>query len=529
MPDSDRTVPSERTVRSHLTELLSAPAFLRSPTMARLLDYLVNEELAGQGERLRGYKVGVEALNKSEDFDPSVDAGVRVETARLRKMLAAYYDEHHCTVTIEIPKGSYRPRFQQLPGAARTKPDKPPSKGASIAIAPFGTLTGGDAEQLIATGLRFELLAELHRYREFRFVDAAGIQPENQLESLCHEQLNCEFIIRCTVQVNGNEAVIHADLIELPNRRLVWHQRMSFELDHLDARELAHEIAQKLAQPTGVLAIEAVKNRMTLSPDDWNYWDCILRWHLYRLRDRTRTNHAAIRERVRQLVTADPGFAYGYLMYAMLKLDEVVYRLNPEDNEQVTLKRVRFLIEHSISIDPDNAFAHYVKAQGHYFLKETELFRESVDNAITLNPRNSDLLQNCGLFLGLAGDWATANALMNQSNTRYSVGIAYRMGHLLSEYFTGDDPQDGLRLLESTYIPQDLSVAHLVCCLTQLRAENQQAASRHLIKAYEIERVLSRDLERLVDLWFLDKTAADHVYRELAGLRANLGKVIPIR
>lgn len=58
--------------------------------MSALLTYLVAEEVAGRGDKLTGYKVGVEALRKPDHFDPGSDASVRVEAGRLRRMLSAY-------------------------------------------------------------------------------------------------------------------------------------------------------------------------------------------------------------------------------------------------------------------------------------------------------------------------------------------------------------------------------------------------------------------------------------------------------
>lgn len=134
----------EARIASQLNRIISDATFTRSQNISRLLTFLVTEELAGRGERLKGYTVGVDGLGKAADFDPSNDASVRVETGRLRRMLTNYFTEHDSEdVLIEIPKGSYRPRFSEaVPQVKSTRVSNlVPSTGPSIAILPFDTTT----------------------------------------------------------------------------------------------------------------------------------------------------------------------------------------------------------------------------------------------------------------------------------------------------------------------------------------------------------------------------------------------------
>ena len=61
--------------------------FHQSHRRQRFLEYLVNETLAGRGERLKAYNVALEVFDRPETFDPVVDPLVRVEAARLREKL----------------------------------------------------------------------------------------------------------------------------------------------------------------------------------------------------------------------------------------------------------------------------------------------------------------------------------------------------------------------------------------------------------------------------------------------------------
>ncbi|OJY38096.1 MAG: hypothetical protein BGP06_16780 [Rhizobiales bacterium 65-9] len=60
--------------------------------MTNFLQYVVEETLEGRGRSLKGYAIAVEALGRSDDFDPQFDPIVRVEARRLRQALRSYYE-----------------------------------------------------------------------------------------------------------------------------------------------------------------------------------------------------------------------------------------------------------------------------------------------------------------------------------------------------------------------------------------------------------------------------------------------------
>jgi hypothetical protein len=107
-------VPDGTAVRDALGRVTGSEAFRGSPQLVSFLTYVVEATLAGQGERIKGYTIAVEALGRSEDFDPQVDPIVRVEANRLRRALDGYYGGAGRTdpVRIHVPRGSYMPEFR---------------------------------------------------------------------------------------------------------------------------------------------------------------------------------------------------------------------------------------------------------------------------------------------------------------------------------------------------------------------------------------------------------------------------------
>jgi len=99
--------------------VLESPQFVRSPKMARLLTYLVEQKLAGRGEGCKEIVIAAEVYGRGQDYDPSVDSLVRVEISRLRGKLRAHYATAGSAagVVFEIPAGSYEPQWRAMPEA----------------------------------------------------------------------------------------------------------------------------------------------------------------------------------------------------------------------------------------------------------------------------------------------------------------------------------------------------------------------------------------------------------------------------
>ncbi|ASJ72559.1 hypothetical protein [Granulosicoccus antarcticus] len=113
-------------IRAELERLLSDRRFSGARQMSAFLRYIVSETLDGNGNRIKAYTVGVDALGKADDFDAQSDPSVRVLALRLRKSLeAAYANEPECHARIVMNVGSYVPKFYK----------------------PTDFLSGGDEEQ----------------------------------------------------------------------------------------------------------------------------------------------------------------------------------------------------------------------------------------------------------------------------------------------------------------------------------------------------------------------------------------------
>src|SRR6202011_2455651 len=123
-------------IRAQLDLILRSRAFIQSHRIRRFLQFIVEESLLGQPQRLKEYLIGIEVFDRREIFDPRVDSIVRVEARRLRSKLEDYYrlEGKDDQVHIILRKGSYVPSFEYRSASPSTAG---PALKRVIEIAPF--------------------------------------------------------------------------------------------------------------------------------------------------------------------------------------------------------------------------------------------------------------------------------------------------------------------------------------------------------------------------------------------------------
>lgn len=135
-PLNHSSPPSAKEIRRELARILESEEFASVGQLRSFLAYVVDATLDQRAHQLKGYTIATEALGRDPSFDPNTNPIVRVEAARLRRRLAAYYTAHGADdpVTISIPKGTYVPEFEMRAGAYKPEfPGRPDSRSASTA------------------------------------------------------------------------------------------------------------------------------------------------------------------------------------------------------------------------------------------------------------------------------------------------------------------------------------------------------------------------------------------------------------
>ena len=168
-------VPSH--VEGQLERVLTSVTFRQVDRLKRFLNFIVSEALAGRGDQLKEYVIGVQVFDKDSSFDPRADPIVRVQARRLRARLVRYYREEGGAdaVLIELPKGGYAPVFKNrdASGAGRRSMGPTLAGQNTIAVQPIADQSPAQDLAYFCDGLRQEIIHGLAKLEALRVLAVA--------------------------------------------------------------------------------------------------------------------------------------------------------------------------------------------------------------------------------------------------------------------------------------------------------------------------------------------------------------------
>ena len=99
--------------REELRRVLDSRYFANSPKKSRFLEFVAEQTLIGNGDKLNEYMIGVEVYERGVDFDPQRDPIVRVQAHEIRRLLKKYYEQDGkgSPIRLDLPSGHYVPAF----------------------------------------------------------------------------------------------------------------------------------------------------------------------------------------------------------------------------------------------------------------------------------------------------------------------------------------------------------------------------------------------------------------------------------
>jgi TolB-like protein/Tfp pilus assembly protein PilF len=165
-PETGTHIDAEE-IRHELDRILSSRIFSTARRSRMFLHYVVERSLVNSAPK--EFEVAVEVLGRGADYDPDVDATVRVEASRLRQRLREYYDTAGKTdpILIDIPKGGYGAVFATREGNTHSS--------APNAATPSQELSNGSGSGFNATQVAEWNLTERTRHSAWRIGVAVAV------------------------------------------------------------------------------------------------------------------------------------------------------------------------------------------------------------------------------------------------------------------------------------------------------------------------------------------------------------------
>jgi len=111
--------------------LMNSHVLHGSESLCKMLQYLAHHALDHPGVSIKEYQIATEVFGRHTDFDPHVDATIRVQAGRLRTKLTEYYSTlgSEDPIVVELPKGTHALSFHRSASRPSIKSGRETSPG----------------------------------------------------------------------------------------------------------------------------------------------------------------------------------------------------------------------------------------------------------------------------------------------------------------------------------------------------------------------------------------------------------------
>jgi TolB-like protein/Flp pilus assembly protein TadD len=489
----------ETSIREALARLLSDPNFHASVRNRRFLRFAVEETLAGRGDRVKSYSIAVDVFGRGEDFDGSTDPIVRIEAARLRAALTAYYagPGSGASIRISLPKGGYVPSFEDQSGDRATEPsDAPPSvpqapqpaqpqhfpaivkrwKGytvISVLIAlfaaaaywllqspvasqepllivdPVAVAPGDPVRTQMALGLSQSLVMALTRFQGLRVVYA----PEEAQRTAIEDRLGEDgdrrslYVLDSSLREDGGSIRFWWRLSDVRRGETVWSDAIDRSVTDGTMipmeDEIAHDVATRIGEPTGL-----VTTRETHSG-----YGCVLRARAYYMAI-SEVLHRDIRACLEATVAADATYADAWSMLAYVYLDEDRNGFNRIGTAQESAMRALQAAERAVALAPESENALEALMDVNHRLGNFEAADRAGRRAIEINPNNPELLAELGIRIFARGRWDEGAEMVRRAAERSMVLPPLNRFTLVFDHYRKGQFDEALTEAKQIQLPQ---------------------------------------------------------------------------
>jgi TolB-like protein/Tfp pilus assembly protein PilF len=452
--------PSRQDVERQLRLVLASAEFAASPKLSELLYYLVTETLAGNSERLKGYTIGVDVFDRQHDFDQGVDAIVRVQMGRLRKLLKSYYDGSGASdpIRVLLVAGRYAPRFELATGeelsdeklgepysaqTAFAPPPRPPGhanrrsrpllaglailllvvlgaagiyylghragagtdpatervSGPLVYVSQYRVIGKNALAGQLSEGLQYDLVNQLAKFPDIAVLGIDTVSGKGATEAMATPR-GADFVLGGAIEVNGDTVRITSQLKQTSDGHVIWSDQATADsIRPVTIVSVQADIAATVASKIGQtygIISQAMAQQVSTSADP-SLEDYRCVLSTYTyMRHKTPEAHLKVRSCLEKAVENSPKYATAWALLSWVYGDEERYGFNKVPGEDGRRRALR-AGERAVAADGNSATAHEYLSVARFLLGNDDAgAREAAETALRLSPNDAEVLADAG-------------------------------------------------------------------------------------------------------------------------------------
>lgn len=294
------------------------------------------------------------------------------------------------------------------------------TSGPTIYVTQYQLIDGPPFATSLRNGLQYELIDSLSRFPELAVlgIDTVYGATPDTARANAH---GADFILTGSVQATTTEVKVTSQLVRTDTNTVAWSRVDTAPIKDaggiLDVQsKIAGAVAGQLGQPYGVVQErlkEDLSETRAVSLDDYL---CVLRGYDYS-RVKTREKHEEVRNCLEQVVKHSPSYSPAWAKLSWMYGDEVRFGFNPRTGDKPSFERAREAAEHAVSVNASSSMAHQYLALALFALAEDRDARNEIEEALRLNPNNSEILADAAQIFVQFGDLERARTLAERAIT----------------------------------------------------------------------------------------------------------------
>jgi TolB-like protein len=520
---------SKSGILTELDRILSSDLFARSAVLSNFLKFIVIETIENQPETLKEYTIAVSALGKPSDFNPQIDAIVRIHAGRLRRLLSEYYLGVGIAdpIRIEVIKGTYIPGFRTnvLNEAKTSLPEKfEPIKFSrsklTLVVLPFRNLCPANEYQFFADGFGAELTRVFSRFQDIAVIahhSALKYADDPSDVRLIGADLGAHYIIDGSVKRTAEEIKVGVGLIETMNGVQIWSQTYKYTLniDNLTTIQdhIIDNVSSILAGYYGLIIHQNAKShRQTIPSLDsfdaalWNYY-----FHIHFSQE----SYIQTLQALKVALKHDPNDPTCLAMLSELYLD--AYSLGYPTAEN-PVKEGFNLAKKAIALDPQCQHAYQQFGWANIYMKRKDDALKAMEHCLELNPSSVSSKGAIGFGMACAGEYKRANELLAESlELNPHCPWWFHFGFFLVHY-QARQYQKAIESAEKIEVP-DVFLGPLARSIAKSKIGLHHEAIQDANTLIQTFPEINRNLQMYLDTFILDTQLVHQIVQEFKNVK----------
>ena len=315
-------------------------------------------------------------------------------------------------------------------------PDEP-----SIAVLPFANISGDPKEDYLSDGITEQIITALSKTPKMLVIARNSVftyKGKPVMVQQVSEELGVRYVLEGSVQKEGDQLRITAQLIDAKTGNHLWAER--YDRDLKDLFNLQDDITKNV--------ITALQVKLTLGDSARIYGEgtANLEVHLKAMkglayvRRFNKDDHKIAQRLFGEAIELDPNYANAYVLLATTYYNEVNFGWT--DTPAKSLEKAMELAKKAISLDEQNAGAYMVFANVYLNTGQFKKAEAAQEKALSLDPDNSYINALCGRVLFLMGKFKEAIGVIKKAMRIDPKPPSWYLQHLgLSYFYTGQNEE----------------------------------------------------------------------------------------